>query len=281
MAVGSKVWERSRHWVLFLALFSVSAGLFLFNDAPALRAARSASLTVTAPLERVFSGVGKYKSALSENDRLRAESIELASEVARLREARAENERLRSLLAFGDTLAYPRIPARVVAKDITQQENLLTISVGEADSVKVGMPVVDERGIIGKIVLTSANYSLVMPHQSTQFAVPATIDALQQDGIVRWDGVEYDRLLMEYVPKTEDVEVGQLVTTSGYSGVYPAGIPVGTVDSVFAGRGRNDYILYLRPAAPISQANYLYVLLIEQDAEIDALRAQADAARNQ
>lgn len=277
MALGSKLWERSRDWVLFVALFSVSAGLFLYNDAAALRAARSASLSVTAPLERFFADLGRYGNALAENDRLRAESIELAAEVARLREARAENERLRSLLAFGDTLAYPRVPARVVAKDVTQQQNLLTISAGAADSVKVGMPVVDERGIIGKVVLTSAHYALVMPHQSTQFAVPATIDALQQDGIVRWDGVEYDRLLMEYVPKTEPVEEGQLVTTSGYSGVFPAGFPVGTVDSVFAGRGRNDFIIYLRPAAPISQANYVYVLLVEPDAEIDALRARATA----
>ena len=277
MALAARLWERTREWFLFGALFLLSLIVLVNHDGPTLRVVRAASLTVTAPVEGLFSGVGRYTDALAENDRLRAETIDLAAEVARLREARAENERLRSLLAFADTLAYPRVPARVVAKDVTRQQNLLTISAGAADSVRVGMPVVDERGIIGKVVLTSERYALVMPHQSTQFAVPATIDALQQDGIVRWDGIEYDRLLMEYVPKTEPVEEGQLVTTSGYSGVFPAGFPVGTVDSVFAGRGRNDFIIYLRPAAPISQANYVYVLLVEPDAEIDALRARATA----
>jgi rod shape-determining protein MreC len=275
MALAARLWERTREWFLFGALFLLSLIVLVNHDGPTLRVVRAASLTVTAPVEGLFSGVGRYTDALAENDRLRAETIDLAAEVARLREARAENERLRALLAFGDTLAYPRVPARIVAKDITQQQNLLTISAGRNDSVAVGMPVVDERGIVGKVVVVGERYALVMPHQSTDFAVPGTLDALQQDGIVRWDGVEFDRLLMEYVPKTEPVEEGMLVTTSAYSGVFPAGVPIGTVDSVFAAQGRNDYVIYLRPAAPISQASYVYVLLATPDPEIAALQAEA------
>lgn len=281
MALAARLWERTREWFLFGALLLISVVTLVNHDGPTLRAARAASLTLTAPVEGLFSGVGRYTDALSENDRLRAQTIDLTAEVARLREARAENERLRALLAFGDTLAYPRVPARVVAKDITQQQNLLTVDVGRADSVEVGMPVVDERGIIGKVVVVGNHYSLVMPHQSTNFAVPGSIDVLQQDGIVRWDGVEFDRLLMEYVPKTEPVEKGMLVTTSGYSGVFPAGFPIGTVDSVFAAQGRNDFVIYLRPAAPISQASYVYVLLSTPDPEMAALRAAARAQAGQ
>jgi rod shape-determining protein MreC len=230
---------------------------------------------VTAPVEGLFAGLGRFPDAVAESERLRAEAVELAAEVARLREARAENERLRALLAFGDTLAYPRVPARVVAKDITRQQNLLTISAGRRDSVEVGMPVVDERGLVGKVVVVGNRYSLVMPHQSTDFAVPGTLDVLQQDGIVRWDGAAFDRLLMEYVPKTEPVEEGMLVTTSGYSGVYPPGVPIGTVDSLFAAQGRNDYVIHLRPAAPISRVNYVYVLLATPDPELLSLQEEA------
>jgi rod shape-determining protein MreC len=275
MALAARLWERTREWFLFGALLLVSLVTLVRHDGPTLRVVRAASLAVTAPVEGLFSGVGRYTDALAENGRLRAEAIDLAAEVARLREARAENERLRSLLAFGDTLAYPRVPARVVAKDLTQQQNLLTINAGRADSVAVGMPVVDERGIVGKVVVVGNRYALVMPHQSTDFAVPGTLDALQQDGIVRWDGVDFDRLLMEFVPKTEPVEEGMLVTTSGYSGVFPAGVPIGTVDSVFAAQGRNDFVIYLRPAAPISQVSYVYVLRALPDPEPAALREEA------
>ncbi|MDX1439141.1 MAG: rod shape-determining protein MreC, partial [Rubricoccaceae bacterium] len=216
-----------------------------------------------------------FRNALGENERLQNETIELATEVARLREARAENERLRTLLSFGDTLNYQHVPARVVAKDMTRQANLLTLNVGSNQNVEEGMPVIDERGIVGKVVLVASNHAIAMPHQSTQFAVPATIDALQQDGIVRWDGDEYDRLLMEYVPKTEPVERGQLVTTSSYSQVFPSGFPVGVVDTVFTRPGRNDFMIYLRPSAPISKVNYVYVLLSEPNAERDSLEAAA------
>lgn len=275
MSLAANLWERTREWVLFGALLLTSIIVLVQHDGSTLRAVRASSLAVTARVEGLFAGIERYSHALGENDRLRAETIELATEVARLREARAENERLRSLLAFSDTLAIQRVPARVVAKDITRQENLLTLDVGRRNGVEEGMPVIDERGIVGKVVLTSARYCIVMPHQSTQFAVPATIDMLQQDGIVRWDGINYDRLLMEYVPKTEPVEKGQIVTTSGYSEIFPAGIPVGVVDSVFARRGRNDFTIYLRPAAPISQVNYVYVLLTEPDREREELREEA------
>ncbi|MDX1421076.1 MAG: rod shape-determining protein MreC [Rubricoccaceae bacterium] len=275
MALAARLWERTREWFLFGTLLLISLVTLVNHDGPLLRAVRAASLAVTGPVEGLFAGLGRFPDAVAENERLRAETIGLAAEVARLREARAENERLRALLAFGDTLAYPRVPARVVAKDVTRQQNLLTISAGAADSVAVGMPVVDERGIVGKVIVVGERYALVMPHQSTDFAVPGTLDALGQDGIVRWDGVEYDRLLMEFVPKTEPVEPGMLVTTGGYSGVFPAGVPIGTVDSVFAAPGRNDYVIYLRPAAPISRASYVYVLLSVPDPEIEALQREA------
>lgn len=275
MSLIGKIWERSRDWVLFGALFLISVVTLVNNDGPTLRSVRASSLAVTARAEGFFTRTEQFRRALRENERLQNETIELSTEVARLREARAENERLRALLAFGDTLAYQHVPARVVAKDITRQENLLTLDVGSNHNVEVGMPIIDERGIVGKVVLVGRNHVMAMPHQSTQFAVPATIDELQQDGIVRWDGVDYDRLLMEYVPKTEPVETGQVVTTSSYSEVFPSGFPVGVVDSVFTRPGRNDFMIYLRPAAPISQVNYVYILLSERDTERDSLEAAA------
>ena len=275
---AAKLWEKSRDWVVFGVCLLVALAVLLTRNAPVLRAARAGSLAVTARVEGAFSGVGRYTRALSENDRLRTQALELSAEVARLREARIENERLRALLGFADTLSVPHVLARVVEKDITQQENLLTINAGASDSIEVGMPVIDERGIVGKVVLVGRSHSLVMPHQNTRFSVPARLDRLQQDGIVRWDGRLYDRLLMEYVVKTEPVRRGDLVTTSGYSDVFPPGLPIGVVDSVFAARGRNDLVIYLRPAAPVSRVNYVYVLLAKPDPAQAALEAQAAAA---
>lgn len=271
----TRYWEKSRDFLIFGALLLASLAVLLGRDGPALRAARGAALTVTAPVEATFAGLTRYTDALGENERLRHTTAALAADVARLREARSEADRLRDLVGFGDSLGISRVAARVVGKDITRQSNFLTIDRGTRDSVEVGMPVVDERGVVGRVVLASANYAVVMPHQNTQFAIPATIDLLNQDGIVRWDGTAYDRLLMEFVPKTEPVVPGQLVVTSPYSDVFPPGLPVGVVDTAYAAAGRNDYVVYLRPAAPISQVRYVYVLRIRPDPEREALEAAA------
>ena len=267
MAIAQTIWERSRDYVVFGVLLVVALVMFVGRNGPVLRAARALSLSATAPVEGLFARAGRFRHAVAENGRLRAETAALATDVARLREARAENAQLRALLGFEDSLRVPRVVARVVAKDLTAQANLLTIDAGSADGVEVGMPVVSERGIVGKVVAVSRRYAVVMPHQNTQFAVPATLDALGRDGVVRWDGEAFDRLTMEYVVKTEPVTRGMLVTTSRYSDVFPAGTPVGRVDTAYAAQGRNDYIIHLTPAAPISEVGYVYVLKVRPDPE--------------
>ena len=275
MALAQQVWERSRDYIVFGALLLVGIVIFVGRNGPALRAARAASLTVTAPVEGAFERAAQFRRSLVENERLRDETAELSAEVARLREASAENAQLRALLQFPDTTNTRRVVARVVAKDITEQTNLLTIDAGARDSIEVGMPVINERGIVGRVVLTSDRYSVVMLHQNTQFRVPASIEALGREGVVRWDGASFDRLTMEYVVKTEPVEPGMLVVTSPFSGVFPAGVPVGRVDTAYAAAGRNDYVIHLDPAAPISEVGYVYVLLTRPDPEQAILEAAA------
>ena len=275
MALAQQVWERSRDYVIFAALLLIGLVVFVSRNGPALRAARAASLAVTAPVEGVFERWSQFRRSLDENERLREETAALSASVARLREASAENAQFRALLQFEDSTNVRRVVARVVSKDITEQANLLTVDVGSADGVEVGMPVINERGVVGKVILVSRGYAVVMPHQNTQFRVPAVIEELGREGVVRWDGASFDQLTMEYVVKTEPVERGMLVTTSPFSGVFPAGVPVGRVDTAYAAAGRNDYVIQLTPAAPVSEVGYVYVLLTRPDPERAILEAQA------
>lgn len=272
---AAQFWLRSRDFLLLAVLLITCATVFVSRNRPALRTARGVALAITGPVEGVFSDFARFRRSLGENERLREQTLELSTEVARLREARAENARLRGLLGFADSLDVPYRVARVVTKDLTQQANFLTIDVGAADSIQVGMPVVDERGIVGKVFLVGSGYSVVMPHQNTQFSVPGTLDPLALDGVVSWDGRSPGRLTMEYVPKTEPVERGMLVVTSPYSGVFPAGVPIGRVDSAYAAAGRNDFLIDIIPAAPLSQIGYVYVLLSVPDPEVELLLESA------
>jgi rod shape-determining protein MreC len=257
----TRVWDRIRDWVMLFGFLATAVVLMLAQNQPLVRGLRAAALEGTAWLEARFAWAGGYFRALQENEVLREENILLSSEVARSREAMIENERLHRMIGFRDTTALQLLAARVIDKDETGEQQYLTLDVGTEDSVAVGMAVVDERGIIGKVVLTSEHYARVMTYYNTEFRAPAKIQPLQASGIVRREGDRTDRLLLEHIVKTEPVQKGQLVVTSGFSGTFPPGYPVGVVDSISAATGRNALSIYVLPAAPISNAEHAFVIL--------------------
>jgi rod shape-determining protein MreC len=113
-----------------------------------------------------------------------------------------------------------------------------------------------------------------MPVLNTDFRVPGTILPLRTEGIVRWTGERQDRLLLEHVVKTEPVEPGQRVVTSGHSGVFPPGRAIGTVDSVQVRPGRSELRIYLRPAVSLPKIGHAFVLLRTPDSERLALESR-------
>ena len=144
----------------------------------------------------------------------------------------------------------------------------MTLDVGTEDSVQIGMAVIDEHGIVGKVVLVSQSYSRVMPYINTELRIPAKVLPMQAAGIVRWDGQMKDNLILDHVIKTEPVEPGQLVVASGFSSVYPEGIPVGTITEVNRIEGRNELVIQLTPAANATTASHVFVVLNRPDPEL-------------
>ena len=262
-------------WVLLVGLLVVSVVAMVTQNRVLSRSLRAHALEVTAEVESSFAWMGRYLRVLEENEELRRRNIELSSQVARTRSVRLENRELRRLLALRDSSQGRLRAARIVTKDIFRQENYLTLDVGRTDGVEEGMPVVHESGIVGTVMLVSDEYARVMPFLNTDFRVPATILPLRTEGIVRWDGERPDRLLLEHVVKTEPVEPGQTVVTSGHSDIFPAGRAIGTVDSVAVRPGRSELLIYLRPSVSIYEIGHAFVLLRAPDPERQRLESRS------
>jgi rod shape-determining protein MreC len=262
-----RLWERLGDWILFAALIIVSVVIILSWNEPMIKGFRARALSLTGTVESTFAVAGGYLRALEENESLRAENIRLSSEVARLREASLENERLRDMLAYADSLPPERLPARIVYKDILRERNTLTIDVGRRNGVEVDMAVIDPRGIVGKVVLVGERFSQVMSYQNTEFFVPAKIQPHQSDGIIRWSGERRDLLEMDHVMKSDPVEPGQPVVTSGYSSVFRPGLPIGVVERVEALSGTPSWRVFVRPLAQLGDAEHVFVLLERPDPE--------------
>ena len=256
-----------RDGVLLGALLLVAGIIMLTANRGMVRSMQIGAMETTARVEAIYARAVQNFNAVSENNVLREENIRLSGQLARSREALVENERLRDLIGYRAETPYALLPARIVNKDITGQWNHFTLNAGEADSVKSHMAVVNEHGVLGYTALVGKRYAKVIPYLNTEIYIPAKILPSQTYGIVRWDGVRTDRLHLESVVKTEPVETGQLVVTAGYSGIFPAGLPIGSIDSIAVRPGRYDLDIFIRPAASISTARHVFVVMEQPDPE--------------
>ena len=264
-------WEGIRDWAVFFGLMLVACMVLVTANRPFNQALRTYSMEVTARIEEQFAWVGRYTRALQENEALRARNIELSSEVARSRDARLRNQTLEAMLALqtrADTALADTalVAARILQKDLTRQQNILTLDVGRRQGVRPGMPVVTPDGIVGTVLLVSPRFCRVLPFLNTDFRVPGKIAPIGAEGVVRWQGDALNQLAMEHVVKTEPVEVGQRVSTSGHSGVFPRGWPIGTIETVEPRPGRNDLSITLRPAVALHALDHAFVMRMDPSA---------------
>ncbi len=262
------LWKKLQDWLALAVCLVVSFGVLVGKNQPVMTGLRGTALEASSWVEARFAWAGRFMGALGENDRLREDNIALSAQVARSRAALQENDRLRQMLGLRDTVELPMHLTRIVGKDIGQQQNHFTIDAGRRDSVKVGMPVVDERGILGKIVLVSEHYSRVMAYLNTDFRVSVRLLPLGAEGIVRWDGTRPDRLTLDYISRTDPVRPGMTAVTSGYSDAFPQGLPVGVVREVEAREGRNQLDILLEPTSLLNRARFGFVILRVPDPEV-------------
>lgn len=262
-----RLWDKIRDWVLLFSLLLISLIVLLSVNEPMMRGLRARALESTGSVESWFTWLGSYIRAVEENEALREENHRLSSEVARAREARSQNAQLRSLLELRDSLGAEALPARIISKDLTRERNFLVLDVGSNDGIEEGMAVVDPRGILGKTVLVGRKYSKVMTYLNSDFHIPVKILSSESDGLLRWDGERYDRLLLELVVRSQEVKRGEVVVTSGYSGVFQKGYPIGEIDSVFVKPGMITWQIFVRPYARLDNATHVFVIRSIPDPE--------------
>ncbi|MBN2493172.1 MAG: rod shape-determining protein MreC [Deltaproteobacteria bacterium] len=225
------------------------AGLFLFaflllqaglKDAEEQNALDRGLLWASGPLQNAFvwlidGAAGLWKDYVwlldvrEENDGLKSQVEVLQRELANQKEVLAENERLRELVSMRQTLGAHRVvAARIIGVGTSPISRFIQIDVGSDDGIKPGDAVVASVGLAGRCTSVVAAYSEVQLIIDPRSAVAVTTQRSRARGIVR--GMGRDELCkVDHLVRTADVEEGDLLVTSGLGGVYPPGLPVGTV----------------------------------------------------
>lgn len=219
-----------KEYFVFSLLVIISLMIIFQNDNVQIRFIRGMAVSLIGVIQSGFSVIPNIFQLEKENKLLRETNINLSNEISQLKESKLENLRLTDLLAFKDRTKYGVVSARIIGKTLIQTRNNITLEAGGKDSVKVGMPVITDKGLVGKIVAASSNYSIAQILLNKDLKVSAKDQRSRVDGIISWDGE--DKLLMKNVSKSADVMVGDIIITSEYSNHFPSGIPIGFVTSV-------------------------------------------------
>jgi len=193
----------------------------------------------------ISNGWGDYVYLVDvkgDNARLAFENARLEERVRKLEQQEVENRRLRKLLGLRESLPGDVLSAQVIGKDVTEFFRVirLTLDRGGHD-IRMDMPVVTQGGVVGtvqRVAGSAIDVKLVVDPNS---AVDVVSERTGARGIVRGTGdLNRYQLRVEYAQRTDEVDVGDLLVTSGMGRRFPRGVPVARVTRVV----RRDFGIY-------------------------------------
>ena len=219
-----------RHGIVAFVFFLVLGLLMRQAPVPIRESVVSTALSsLYFPAQRIVSAMGRYKSIAQENEQLKEENARLRQETFHAREGLQELARLHTLVRFDDKWDYPIVTARVVGHNPGRFLTTMVINRGVEHGVKENMPVFSMNGLVGKISKSTKNHSRV------QLLVDPNLKLSVMDRRTRVVGFLESmdgRRLTAMIPTHAGVHAGDTLVTSGLGGIFPKGIPVGTVKEI-------------------------------------------------
>lgn len=234
-------------------------------------------VSIIAPFQNVFTtslrsvkGVWHHYFALvstaRENDQLRRALHEAVAESRRCEEVALTNKRLETFLTFKKQTAPHAVAAQVIGQDPSRWFKTIVVDKGASDGVAKGMPVVVPEGVVGQVVMTTAQYSKVLLMIDRNSAVDALVQRTRARGLIK--GKTGGRCSLQYALRKHDIAVGDAVISSGLDRVYPKGLLIGYVTSVVRRNAGIFQEVDVTPAVEFEKLEEVLVVLKKDDCDI-------------
>lgn len=199
-----------------------------------------------------------------ENRNLKKKINELKAVLVSYQEGYQEAQRLKKLLAITDHDPYRFVTAKVIGREQAALSRTVLINKGLSDGLKNGMPVIAYPGLIGRLVDVSWHVSRVLLLIDENSNIDAIVQRNRTQGII--SGAGSQGMILKYISKTQDVQKGDIMVSSGMGGVFPKGWLIGQVINV----DRQDAGLFLKikvaPFVDFAKLEELLILSSEETA---------------
>ncbi|PYN47031.1 MAG: rod shape-determining protein MreC [Candidatus Rokuibacteriota bacterium] len=207
-----------------------------------------------------------WKNVRAENRRLREEVQELRVQGLRVVETDDENRRLRRLLALQEHLPLTTLSGEIIAREWGGWIRSLTVNRGRGDNVPRLTAVISPNGLIGRVVEVRPGASIVQVLTDPTSTVGAHVLRTRTPGIV--EGDPRGTLRFKFMSRDgASIQSGDVLVTAGQGGLFPRGIPIGTVRSIDNRGGALFHYAELTPAVDFARVDE--VLLVTGDSQRD------------
>jgi rod shape-determining protein MreC len=211
----------------------------------------------SAEVRRWSEGVSSFFSVYSENQKLREEIEALRAAQRDLATLQRKVQRYEELLKIPADAAVTSVAARVIADASGPFVRTVLINGGTGQGITKGQAVVDERGLLGRVVNTGNHSSRVLLLTDLNSRIPVMVEGANLKAILVGDNT--GQPVLEYLPPGSRITVGARVITTPDGGAFPPGVPVGVIApgsrsprvELFTNEGRADFVRILQYSAPV------------------------------
>lgn len=255
---------RNSKWFVF-AIFVVISCMLLFQDNPYQRHVYLTSAnSVSSAVYQISHNVTSYFNLRDINEDLNRRNAALEQEVVNLRESLqkyAEAEFKDTLVVDSGVTHFNFIVAHVINNSISRPYNYLTIDKGSNDGLRAELGVVDQNGVVGIISVVGKRSSRVISLLNPDFRLSCKIKGSEHFGSLVWDGNDPTTALLEELPRHTIYKPGDTVVTSGYSAVFPPGLPVGLILDDDKDHNENFFTLKVKLFADFTALSNVQVVM--------------------
>lgn len=260
--------DRFKEYIVLIILLITSLSLITLNDNAKVKNIRLFSLGIFASINSAITNVTDFSTDTDYINKLEKRNAELMLQVNQLRQYGLEYEKINNILNFFKPEKTELIAAKIVSRLVSKISGYFIISKGRDEGLESGMPVLNDQGLIGLIIDVADDYSSVRTYENSLFKLTVKNERSNVNGIMNWNG---RRLVINDVPTTEDMEIGDRIVVSELSSIIPPSIPIGKIidkESTVSGILSN---IIVEPYTKINDLKNVLVLKTIRNPQLDSL----------
>jgi rod shape-determining protein MreC len=194
-----------------------------------------------------------------QNEELKKQLAELNAQLGAMTELKLENQRLNQLLGFKQTNKMNLLAARVIGRDLLADHNTITVDRGLSHGVQKNMAALTIGGVVGYTFRVDKDSSQILLLTDRYAVIDAIVQRSRARGLV--EGISRTNCRLRYLRRSDDVQVGDLIVTSGLFNVFPKGFPIGTVVAIDKSRYGMTQEVDVKPAVEPLNLEELFIVL--------------------